>query len=169
MLNESFQIFRRNPLASSIAVFLIIAASVGQVASLGSLYPILQLLTGTDESIPAVRAGAFGPVLTYVGADVTLANLLVLNRPAEPATREPFFRRIWLNRAFLALQLAFGGYVLATYGMDSYQRGQRIAQESLKVPPIELGGNRRFEEFVAYIGARHVRTPLAVIPKQRFR
>ena len=78
MLNESFQIFRRNPLASSIAVFLIIAASVGQVASLGSLYPILQLLTGADGSIQAVRAGAFGAVLTYLGADVTLVNLLVL-------------------------------------------------------------------------------------------
>ena len=50
-----------------------------------------------------------------------------------------------------------------------YYRSQGIARESLKVPPIELGGNRRFEEFVAYIGARHVRTPLAVIPKQRFR
>src|SRR5439155_24042407 len=49
-----------------------------QVASLGSLYPILQLLTGADGSMQAVRAGAFGAVLTYLGADVTLVNLLVL-------------------------------------------------------------------------------------------
>src|SRR2546428_3656314 len=78
MLNESFQIFRRNPLASGIPVFLIIAASVGQVASLGSLYPILQLLTGTDGSIQGVRSGVFGAVLTFLGADITLANLLLL-------------------------------------------------------------------------------------------
>src|SRR6266850_10925 len=78
MIKESFQIFRRNPLASTGAVFLIIAASMGQVLSLGSLYPILQILTGGDNSIQAIRKTAFGTLLNYVGAEVTLVNLLLV-------------------------------------------------------------------------------------------
>ena len=48
-------------------------------------------------------------------------------------------------------------------------RGQRVAQEFLNMPPLEIGRDRRLEEFVADVGARHVCAPFAVIPKQRFR
>src|SRR2546422_8890793 len=78
MFRESLQIFRRNPVTSSIAVLLIVTASLGQVVSLGSLYPILQLLTADDGGVQAIRAGVFGKVLAYIGADVTLGNLLLL-------------------------------------------------------------------------------------------
>lgn len=78
MLRESFQIFLRNPLVSLLVVFLVLAASVGQVVSLGSLYPILQIVTGDPATTEAMRATAFGRVLGYVGADISLANLLLL-------------------------------------------------------------------------------------------
>src|SRR6267143_1730146 len=78
MFRESLQIFRRNPVTSTIEVLLIVTASLGQVVSLGSLYPILQLLTADDGGVQAIRAGVFGKVLAYIGADVTLGNLLLL-------------------------------------------------------------------------------------------
>src|SRR5438128_228566 len=78
MFKETLRIFRRNPVTSAIAVLLIVTASLGQVVSLGSLYPILQLLTTGDDGIQAARGGFFGKVLAYIGRDVTLGNLLLL-------------------------------------------------------------------------------------------
>ncbi len=78
MLRESFHIFLRNPLASTLVVILIVAASVGQVLSLGSLYPILQIVTGDPGTAEAIGTSAFGSLLAFVGAQVSLANLLLL-------------------------------------------------------------------------------------------
>jgi hypothetical protein len=78
MFTESLQIFRRNPVTSTIAVLLIVTASLGQVVSLGSLYPILQLLTAGGGGLQAARAGIFGKMLASIGSDVTLGNLLLL-------------------------------------------------------------------------------------------
>jgi ATP-binding cassette subfamily C protein len=78
MFRESLQIFRRNLLPSTVAVLLIVTASLGQVVSLGSLYPILQLLTAGDGGLQSAREGIFGKMLAFIGRDVTLGNLLLL-------------------------------------------------------------------------------------------
>ena len=49
VLRESLAIFKRNPLTSALTLVLIVAASVGQVLSLSSLYPILQTFV-TDQN-----------------------------------------------------------------------------------------------------------------------
>ena len=83
--------------------------------------------------------------LFLIGPDAgRLASVLVLNRRAEPAGRESFFRRKWLNRAFLALQLAFGGYVLVMAGIHAVPRGQKFAQRPQSVP---FYGIWRIDEF----------------------
>lgn len=50
-----------------------------------------------------------------------LANVLVLNRPAEPAEVRPLFQRKWLNRAAMALGILFIGYVTFTSLKYSFQ------------------------------------------------
>lgn len=78
LLRESLAIFKRNPATSTFIVLLITAASVGQVVSLGSLYPILQSLV-TDELSDGYRvSGFFVSVLNSIGVAPNLQNLLLL-------------------------------------------------------------------------------------------
>ena len=78
LLRESFAIFRRNPLSTAIVIFLIAAASMGQVVSLGSLYPILQILISDQPGNAAASRGVFATVLQGIGAEPNLTNLLIL-------------------------------------------------------------------------------------------
>src|SRR5712691_5837638 len=76
MLRESLAIFKRNTLNSTFTVLLIIAASMGQVISLSSLYPILQTLV-SDQNGAAI-GGPFVSLLAKIGAAPTFVNLLLL-------------------------------------------------------------------------------------------
>jgi ABC-type bacteriocin/lantibiotic exporter with double-glycine peptidase domain len=78
LLKESLEIFRRNPLNSLLIVLLIAAASLGQVISLGSLYPILQVLISDQPANTVASNSVFASVLTKIGAVPTLTNLLIL-------------------------------------------------------------------------------------------
>ena len=49
-----------------------------------------------------------------------LANVLVLNRPAEPVEERPLFRRKWLHRGTKVLGVLFAGYVTVTTLQFSY-------------------------------------------------
>src|SRR5467141_1751354 len=77
ILKESLAIFKRNPFNSTFTLLLIVGASVGQVVSLGSLYPIMQTLV-SDQNGPSVTSGLFVSLLAKVGAAPTLLNLLLL-------------------------------------------------------------------------------------------
>ena len=76
ILRESLAIFKRNPLTSALTLVLIVAASVGQVLSLSSLYPILQTFV-TDQNSASV-VGPFASVLARLGAAPTFVNFLLL-------------------------------------------------------------------------------------------
>ena len=78
MFKETLRIFHRNPVTSTITVILIVMASLGQVVSLGSLYPILQLLTAGNDGVRTANGSIFGKMLAYIGWEVTLGNLLLL-------------------------------------------------------------------------------------------
>ena len=51
-----------------------------------------------------------------------LANLFVFNRRVEPVELPQFFRRKWLNRSVLALQILFGLYLIGSSFYQSYQQ-----------------------------------------------
>src|SRR5438093_3526744 len=74
---ESLAIFRRNPLTSASTLLLIVAASLGQVVSLSSLYPILETLL-SDQNGTNVTSSTFVAILAKFGAAPTLLNLLLL-------------------------------------------------------------------------------------------
>jgi ATP-binding cassette subfamily C protein len=76
ILKESVAIFKRNPWTSTFTVVLIVAASVGQVVSLSSLYPILQSLV-PDQNATDV-GGIFSRVLSAFGAKPVFTNFLLI-------------------------------------------------------------------------------------------
>src|SRR6185436_14304531 len=76
LLRECIAIFKRNPYATTIGVVLIAAASIGQVVSLGSLYPILETLISTDGNLAS--DGIFVRILGHIGVEPTLSHLLTL-------------------------------------------------------------------------------------------
>jgi len=78
LFEESFAIFRRNPSASIFIVVLLIAASAGQLVSLGSLYPILQTLVSNDAGSANQPSGFFVSALNAIGVTPNLTNLLLL-------------------------------------------------------------------------------------------
>ena len=79
LLRESLAIFRRNPLITTTVIFLIAAASMGQVFSLGALYPILQVVASDEASnTPSSNGAVFVQLLSKIGAAPTLTNFLLL-------------------------------------------------------------------------------------------
>jgi len=79
LLRESLAIFRRNPLTTTTVIFLIAAASMGQVFSLGALYPILQFVSSDEASnAPSSKGAVFVQLLSKIGAAPTLTNFLLL-------------------------------------------------------------------------------------------
>jgi ATP-binding cassette, subfamily C, bacterial len=76
IFRESLAIFRRNPWTAIVTLLLIIAAALGQVVSLSSLYPILQSLVPDQNRKEA--AGGFARLLATVGAAPVFINFLLL-------------------------------------------------------------------------------------------
>jgi ATP-binding cassette subfamily C protein len=76
ILRESLAIFKRNPWTSLFTILLIVAASLGQVVSLSSLYPILQSLMPDQNAVGA--GGAFARLLAIAGAAPVFVNFLIL-------------------------------------------------------------------------------------------
>src|SRR5437773_6732408 len=78
LVRESFGIFRRNPINTTVVVFLMTAASFGQVVSLGSLYPIMTTLISDGSAAAPLSGGFFIRILEAIGLAPTLTNLLAL-------------------------------------------------------------------------------------------
>ena len=75
-----------------------------------------------------------------------LANVLVLNRPAEPAEERPLFRRRWLHVGSKVLGVLFIGYLTFTSLQISYKQAQEYSPaEAAKSP---LYGLWEIEELV---------------------
>jgi hypothetical protein len=79
-----------------------------------------------------------------------LANVLVLNRPAEPAEMRPLFRRKWLNRGAMALGVLLIGFVTFTslqYSSQSVRDYAAVDKSPLyglwNVEELELDGRIR--------------------------
>ena len=98
ILKESLGIFKRNPGTSIFTLLLIVAASLGQVVSLGGLYPILQSLM-PDQNGPEA-GGMFVRILATFGVAPVFVNFLLL---------------------FLVLSLA---YSLLNWAADTFQNLQ---------------------------------------------
>jgi hypothetical protein len=109
--------------------------TLGAIVSAAALTNIVMLDLSYDVSVKLYSSILLVMALFLILPDAgRLANVLLFNRPVQPAIRGPFFQRLWLNRTFLMLILAFGGYVLVTYGADNYQRQRQIAQLPHTVP-----------------------------------
>ena len=50
-----------------------------------------------------------------------LADIFVLNRPAGPSPMPPLARRVWVRRSLVALQIAFGAYVIGSSYVEARQ------------------------------------------------
>lgn len=80
-----------------------------------------------------------------------LNNVFILNRPAQPVSPPPLFRRRWLNAGMLAAQLA----VLVYCGTaDLYQAHADVAQSGDLAPPPPLYGIYAVDEFAVDGAAR---------------
>jgi len=74
-----------------------------------------------------------------------LANMLVLNRPAEPAEVRPYFRRKWLNRTAIALAAVFVVYATGLALKQSWDGRMTYGDKAPKPP---LYGMWEVEEMV---------------------
>lgn len=90
-----------------------------------------------------------------------LANVLVLNRPAEPEEVRPLFRRKWLARTAAALTAVFILYVTGTTLYDSYKLIEVYGSKAASKSP--LYGMWNVEEFVV---DGKVRPPLVTDEKR---
>jgi uncharacterized membrane protein YphA (DoxX/SURF4 family) len=65
-----------------------------------------------------------------------LANVLVLNRPAEPAVDRPLFRRKWLHYGTKALAVLFVAYLTVTGLQFSYKQRQDYSEAEAAKSPL---------------------------------
>ncbi len=63
-----------------------------------------------------------------------LANVLVLNRTAEPAVERPLFERKWLSQGALALRTVFVLYITGTALYTSYDARKTYGVAGPKAP-----------------------------------
>ena len=65
-----------------------------------------------------------------------LANVLVLNRPAEPAEDRPLFRRRWLHLGTKVLGVLFIGYLTVTTLQYSYKQAKDYSPAEIAKSPL---------------------------------
>lgn len=120
-------------------------ATLGALVCIGVMSNVLMLNLGYD--VP-VKLGSTNLLLMagfILAPDLKrLADFFVLNRRVEPAIERPLFRRLWLNRAAVALQVAFG-VVLLSYNL--YQSDHRAKQAAAFRATAPLYGIWSVEQF----------------------
>ena len=122
-------------LIGGVLLFVPRLTTLGALICAGALTNVVMLNVGYDFEVKLYSSMLLVMSLFLIAPDARrLANLLAFNRTAEPADRESFFRLKRLNHAFLALQLAFGAYVLVTYSIETYPRGKKFAERPQSVP-----------------------------------
>jgi hypothetical protein len=65
-----------------------------------------------------------------------VANVLVLNRPAEPAEDRPLFRRKWLHRGTKVFGVLFVGYITFTSLQFSYAQAKDYSPAEMAKSPL---------------------------------
>jgi hypothetical protein len=63
-----------------------------------------------------------------------LAGLLIFHRPARLASPKFIFRRVWLNRAVLLLQIAYGGYAVTREFTGARRAARHYEQAAQNIP-----------------------------------
>ncbi len=111
-------------------------ATLGALVCIGVMSNVLMLNLGYD--IP-VKLGSIHLILIagfVVIPDLKrLADFFVFNRRVEPAPARPLFRRPWLSRTAVALQVAFG-LVLLAYNLDHTGRRTQQAMQARSTAPL---------------------------------
>ncbi len=110
-------------------------ATLGALVCIAVMSNVLMLNIGYD--VP-VKLGSIHLLVMagFVAApDLRrLVDFFILNRRVEPAIARPLFRRRWMNRSAIALQVAFGVVLLSYNLYHSDQRTKQLAEFREKAP-----------------------------------
>jgi uncharacterized membrane protein YphA (DoxX/SURF4 family) len=137
---------------------------LGALVCIGVMTNVVMLNFGYDVPVKLYSVHLLLMAFFLAAHDLRrLANVLVLNRPAEPAEDQPLFRRKWLHYGTKVLGVLFVGYLTFTSLQFSYKQRQTYsAAEAAKSP---LYGLWEVEELVV---DGKVRPPL-VTDRDRWR
>ena len=110
---------------------------LGALVCIGVLSNVVMLNLGYDVPVKQFAAHLLLMAVFLAAHDARrLANLLVLNRPAEPRVVPPLFRRKWLARAAAAGAAAFVLYATGTLLYGSYRDTVDYGSEAASRSPL---------------------------------
>jgi hypothetical protein len=120
---------------------------LGALVCIGVMTNVVMLNFSYDVPVKLYSAHLLLMAVFLAAHDLRrLANVLVLNRPAEPAEDRPLFQRRWLHLGTKVLGVLFVGYLTFTSLQFSYKQAQTYsAAEAAKSP---LYGLWNVEELV---------------------
>ncbi|HEY9420228.1 MAG TPA: hypothetical protein VIW92_02350 [Thermoanaerobaculia bacterium] len=137
--------------------------TLGALICMGVLANVVMLNMSYDVPVKLFSSHLLAMAVFLILPDLRrLANLLVFNRPAEPAELRPLFARPWLNRGGLIFRTLF---ILAFAALALYQSWSVRSKFGDAAPKPPLYGIWNVEEF-AIDG--EVRPPL-LTDKERWR
>jgi|HubBroStandDraft_3_1064219.scaffolds.fasta_scaffold05475_4 hypothetical protein len=120
---------------------------LGALVSIGVLSNVVMLNLSYDVPIKQFSSHLLLMAVFLAAHDARrLANVLVLNRPAEPAEVRPLFRRKWLARTAAACAAVFILYMTGTLLYGSYQDLETYGSKGTSKSP--LSGMWNVEELV---------------------
>lgn len=121
-------------------------ATLGALICVGSMANVFMLNVSYDVSVKLYSLNLFLMGVYLMASEARrLLDFFVLNRPAAAVTHAPLFKKRWLNKAALSLQLLLLIYVGAT---ELYQSHQRYKQSGDGAPPPPLFGVYKVDEFI---------------------
>jgi len=120
---------------------------LGALVCVGVMSNVVMLNLSYDVPVKMYSAHLLLMAVFLAAHDVRrLANVLVLNRPAEPAEVRPLFRRKWLTRTAAAFAAVFILYMTGTMLYGSYK--DFVAYGSKAASGLPLHGMWNVEEIV---------------------
>jgi len=109
-------------LVAAIFLFVPALATLGALVALADCIQIFMLNMTYDVPVKLFSFHLILMSVVLLAPEASrLLNVLVFNRRAEPSTQPPLFRRRRASRIALALQLAFGAYVLGLSFFGAWQ------------------------------------------------
>jgi len=119
-------------------------ATVGALMAAADMTNVLMLNLGYDVPVKLASIHLILiAIIIFLPDLLRLVDFFVLNRTARLAPAKPLVRRVWLNRAFVALQIAFG-VVLLTH--DLYH-GNRLTTQKQAEKNTPLYGIWSVDDF----------------------
>jgi len=109
-------------LVAAVFLFVPALATLGALVALADCIQIFMLNMTYDVPVKLFSFHLILMSVVLLAPEASrLLNVLVFNRRAEPSTQPPLFRRRRASRIALALQLAFGAYVLGLSFFGAWQ------------------------------------------------